>query len=68
MVVPLGQCMWAMNNVVPSTQTCPPPGQSKCDKRVVFDWLDTKRSKKKDQIIAPEVAGACALPVARDLR
>jgi hypothetical protein len=59
--------MWAMNNVVPSTQTCPPPGQSKCDKRVVFDWLDTKRSKK-DQIIAPEVAGTCALPVACDFR
>jgi hypothetical protein len=31
---------------VPSTQTCPPPGQSKCDISVVFDRLDTKRSTK----------------------
>src|SRR5262249_42310656 len=44
MVVPLGQCMCPIKSVPPSTQTCPPPGQSKCDMRVVFDRLDTKRS------------------------
>jgi hypothetical protein len=45
-VVPLGQCMWPIKSVVPSAQTCPPPGQSKCDISVVFDRLDTKRSTK----------------------
>src|SRR5215831_16335394 len=41
-VVPFGQCMWPIKSVVPSTQTCPPPGQSKCDISVVFHRLDTK--------------------------
>ena len=43
--VKVAALMWAMNRVVPSTQTCPPPGQSKCDTRVVLDWLGTKRSE-----------------------
>jgi hypothetical protein len=44
MVVPCGACMCPMNIVVPSIQTCPPPGQSKCDTRLVFDRLATERS------------------------
>src|SRR6516164_4473403 len=59
-VVPLGQCMWPIKSVAPSTQTCPPPGQSKCDMRVVFDRLDTKRSIKVTFVGA---ASARAQPV-----
>src|SRR5262245_23700970 len=52
MLVPCGACMCPMNIVVPSSQTCPPPGQSKCDTRLVFDRLATERSIRWSDVVA----------------
>src|SRR5262249_40146327 len=56
MVVPCGACICAMNSVVPSTQTCPPPGQSMCDTRLVLDRLATARSQRWGKVIRGRAA------------
>src|SRR5215510_11077772 len=65
MVVPCGACMCPMNIVVPSSQTCPPPGQSKCDTRLVFDRLATKRSIRWSDVVGAGAPPPAFRPSAR---